>query len=122
MEFDLQVGESLLETAVRVTNIQMDLQPVVDAITEASNLISSESVYEGSARPELEMFYFQYLMNVNKLIYYYSLASRFVPMVIDEMISLDSSIAALTDDFEKDQAKAAIMSQLAMSLTEKMIA
>lgn len=122
MGFDLRAGESMLEAAVKITDVQMGLQPVVEALSAASDMVNLDAVYEGGAQDDISRFYFEYLQNINKLVYYYSLAARYIPMALDEMISLDEKIAAMTDAAERDQAKAAIMEEMTMSLADKLIA
>lgn len=92
---DLQVGESLMSTSLKVSEIQVVLQDAVDAAVAADSMVNAQEIYKGAAEAELSIFYSQYALNVQKLTYYYSLALQYLKKVVEVMEFTDDEMALL---------------------------
>jgi len=90
---DLQVAESLFQYSTRLNSIQSSLEDLKIPLAVADGLVNVEGVYEGEARAELAIFFQSYSANLQKLAYYYSLAPRYLGMVIQTMADADQAVA-----------------------------
>lgn len=92
---NLQVGQSIATAMVKIIDITMVLQSAADAAAAADTMVNMNKIYKGAAEPELQVFYSNYSANIQKLMYYYTMACQYLQYVSEQMEILDQDLTQM---------------------------
>ncbi len=78
---DVVMGAQILEYAERISVVIKKLTTASEQARAATDMVNGEGFYEGLAKPELVMFYENYVAHVDKLIMLEWAAMEFLKLV-----------------------------------------